>query len=142
MPITYDEKNVFAKILRGEAPCARIYEDETALAFMDIMPQTPGHVVIIPKFPARNLLDIPPAELAKFMPAVQKVAVAAKVAMEADGVAIMQFSEAASGQTVFHLHFHILPRWSGVPLKPPGGPIEDGETLAARARKIAAALTG
>lgn len=140
MSITYDEKNIFAKILRGEAPCARIYEDEIALAFLDIMPRTPGHAVVIPKFPARNLLDIPPAELARFIPAVQKVAIAAKAAMEAEGVAIMQFSEAASGQTVFHLHFHILPHWSGVPLKPPGGPIENSETLVARAAKIAAAL--
>lgn len=141
MSIAYDANNIFAKILRGEAPCARIYEDEAALAFLDIMPRTPGHAVVIPKFPARNLLDIPPAELARFIPAVQKVAIAAKTAMQAEGVAIMQFSEPASGQTVFHLHFHILPHWAGVPLKPPGGPIEERETLAARAAKIAAALT-
>jgi histidine triad (HIT) family protein len=140
MSFTYDDKNVFAKILRGEAPCARIYEDEIALAFMDIMPRTPGHAVVIPKFAARNLLDIPPAELARFIPVVQKVAIAAKAAMGAEGVAIMQFSEAASGQTVFHLHFHILPHWADTPLKPPGGPIEKSEVLAAHAAKIAAAL--
>jgi histidine triad (HIT) family protein len=140
MSAAYELNNIFAKILRGEAPCVRIYEDEVALAFMDIMPRTPGHAVVIPKFPARNLLDMPAAELASFIPAVQKVAIAAKAGLAADGVAIMQFSEAASGQTVFHLHFHILPHWAGVPLQPPGGPIEKSEALAAHAAKIAAAL--
>ncbi|MGA2044131.1 MAG: HIT family protein [Roseiarcus sp.] len=140
MSPAYDPDNVFAKILRGAAPCARVYEDERALAFMDIMPRAPGHVLVIPKTPARNLLDIPPAALAQFMPAVQKVARAVKAAMAADGLSIMQFNESAGGQVVFHLHFHILPRWTGVALGPPGGPMENSETLASNAARIAAAL--
>jgi histidine triad (HIT) family protein len=140
MPPAYDPDNIFAKILRGEAPCTRVYEDEFALAFMDIMPRAEGHVLVIPKIPARNILDMPPAELARFMPSVRKVAIAVKAAMAADGLSIMQFNEAAGGQVVFHLHFHVLPRWAGVELRPPGGPIEKSEKLAPAAAKIAAAL--
>ena len=140
MPPVYDPDNIFAKILRGEAPCVRVYEDERALAFMDIMPRAQGHVLVIPKSPARNILDIPPDDLARFMPTVQKVAKAVQAAMAADGLSIMQFNESAGGQVVFHLHFHILPRWEGVALRPPGGPIEKSETLAVDAAKIAAAL--
>jgi histidine triad (HIT) family protein len=136
----YDPNNIFAKILRGEAPCTRVYEDEVSLAFMDIMPRAEGHLLVIPKAPARNILDLPPAELARFMPSVQKLAKAAKAAMAADGLSIMQFNEAAGGQVVFHLHFHILPRWAGVELRPPAGPIENSDKLAANATKIAAAL--
>jgi histidine triad (HIT) family protein len=136
----YDPNNIFAKILRGEAPCTRVHEDEVSLAFMDIMPRAEGHLLVIPKAPARNILDLPPAELARFMPSVQKLAKAAKAAMAADGLSIMQFNEAAGGQVVFHLHFHILPRWAGVELRPPAGPIENSEKLAANATKIAAAL--
>jgi histidine triad (HIT) family protein len=137
----YDSSNIFAKILRGEAPCTRVYEDDVALAFMDIMPRAEGHLLVIPKTPARNILDMPPAEFARFMPSVQKIAKAAKIAMAADGLSIMQFNEAAGGQVVFHLHFHILPRWTGVELRPPGGAIEKNEKLTANAAKIAAALT-
>jgi len=140
MSPAYDPDNVFAKILRGAAPCARVYEDERALAFMDIMPRAPGHVLVIPKTPARNLLDIAPDALAQFMPAVQKVARAAKAAMAADGLSIMQFNESAGGQVVFHLHFHILPRWAGVQLRPPGGPIASADQLEPAAAKIRAAL--
>jgi histidine triad (HIT) family protein len=140
MSPAYDSNNIFAKILRGEAPCARVCEDDHSLAFMDIMPRAPGHVLVIPKVPARNMLDMPAGALALFMPSVQKIAIAAKVAMGADGLSILQFNESAGGQVVFHLHFHILPRWSGVELRPPGGPIENSETLAAAAAKIAAAL--
>ena len=136
----YDSNNIFAKILRGEAPCAKVCEDEVSLAFMDIMPRTPGHLLVIPKTPARNFLDMPPRQLALFMPSVQKVAVAARVALAADGLTVLQFNESAGGQVVFHLHFHILPRWTGVELRPPGGPVEKSETLAAIAAKIAAAL--
>src|SRR5262245_32041105 len=99
----YDPNNIFAKILRGEAPCTRVYEDEFAFAFMDIMPRADGHVLVIPKTPARTLLDIEPADLSRFMPAVQKVAKAAQTAMAAEGLSIMQFNEAAGGQVVFHL---------------------------------------
>jgi histidine triad (HIT) family protein len=141
MQPNYDPSNIFAKILRGEAPCARVYEDEVALAFMDIMPRAEGHLLVIPKATARNLLDLPPSDLARFMPSVQKVAKAAKRAMQADGLSIMQFNESAGGQVVFHLHFHILPRWTGVELRPPAGPMEKQEILAANAARIAAALT-
>jgi histidine triad (HIT) family protein len=139
-PTAYDSNNIFAKILRGEAPCTRVYEDARALAFMDIMPRAEGHTLVIPKYAARTILDMPPDELALFIPSVQKVAQAAKSALAADGLSIMQFNESAGGQVVFHLHFHILPRWSGVDLRPPGGPIAKAETLAATAAKIAAAL--
>jgi histidine triad (HIT) family protein len=140
MPSAYDSNNIFAKILRGEAPCVRVYEDDVALAFMDIMPRAKGHLLVIPKAPARNILDMPPEAFARFMPSVQKVAKAAKIAMGADGLSIMQFNETAGGQVVFHLHFHILPRWTGVELLPPAGPIEKKDILAADAAKIASAL--
>jgi histidine triad (HIT) family protein len=140
MPPAYDPSNIFAKILRGEAPCVRVYEDDVALAFMDIMPRAEGHLLVIPKAAARNILDLAPSDLARFMPSVQKVARAAKLAMAADGLSIMQFNEAAGGQVVFHLHFHILPRWTGVELRPPAGPIEKQEVLAANAAKIAVAI--
>jgi histidine triad (HIT) family protein len=136
----YDPNNIFAKILRGEAPCVRIYEDAWALAFMDIMPRAEGHALVIPKHAARNILDMPADALALFMPSVQKVAKAATAAMAADGLSIMQFNESAGGQVVFHLHFHILPRWSGVDLRPPGGPIANAEALAVTAARIAAAV--
>jgi histidine triad (HIT) family protein len=142
MSPAYDPNNIFAKILRGEAPCTRVYEDDCALAFMDIMPRADGHVLVIPKFPARNILDVPPRELVRFMPAVQRIAIAAKAAMAAEGLSIMQFNESAGGQVVFHLHFHILPRWAGVELRPAGGPIEKSGVLAANGAKIAAALNG
>lgn len=140
MPTPYDSNNIFAKILRGEAPCIRVYEDDVALAFMDIMPRSKGHLLVIPKAPARNVLDMAPEQFARFMPSVQKLAKAAMLAMEADGLSIMQFNEAAGGQVVFHLHFHILPRWTGIDLLPPAGPIEKSEILSANAAKIASAL--
>ncbi len=140
MPPAYDPNNIFAKILRGEAPCTRVYEDDRSLSFMDIMPRADGHVLVIPKAPARNILDMPSEELAAFMPSVQKVAKAVKSATAAEGLSIMQFNESAGGQVVFHLHFHILPRWGGVELRPPGGAIAKAEALAATAAKIAAAI--
>ncbi len=136
----YDSHNIFAKILRGEASCVRVAEDDVSLAFMDIMPRADGHVLIVPKTPARNLLDIAPAELARFMPAVQRVALAVKAGMAADGIVVQQFNESAGGQIVFHLHFHVLPRWSGVALRPPGGPIVPADQLEVHAAKIRAAL--
>src|SRR6478609_1386606 len=104
--MSYDDNNIFAKILRGEIPCHRVYEDADTLAFMDVMPQSPGHLLVIPKTPSRNVLDADPAVLSKLMPIVQKLAKAAKDAFEADGITITQFNEASAGQTVFHLHFH------------------------------------
>ena len=140
MSQTYDPANIFAKILRGEAPCVRVVEDDVSLAFMDIMPRADGHILVLPKTPARNLLDIPPAALARFIPSVQRVAVAVKKAMAADGITIHQFNESAGGQLIFHLHFHVLPRWLGVALRPPGGEVAPTERLAAQAAKIRAAL--
>lgn len=136
----YDQNNIFAKILKGEIPSVKLYEDDDTLAFMDVMPQATGHLLVIPKVGSRNLLDADPAVLAKLIPVVQKLAVAAKEAFEADGVFVAQFNEAAAGQTVYHLHFHVIPRHEGVPLKPHSGKMEDIEVLKANAEKIKAAL--
>ena len=136
----YDDQNIFAKILRGEVPCHKVFEDDMALAFMDVMPQGDGHVLVVPKQPARNMLDMPPDALAAVMPRVQKVGAAVKKAFAADGLTLIQFNEPASGQTVFHLHFHLIPRFEGVALKPHAGAMADGAVLKAHAAKIAAAL--
>lgn len=137
----YDQNNIFAKILRSEAPCVKVYEDEASLAFMDVMPRAEGHTLIVPKVPARNIFDISPKDLAGFMPSVQKVARAVKTGMEAEGLSIQQFNEEAGGQVVFHLHFHLLPRWRGVALRPPGGPFQSAEALHPHAERIIAALS-
>jgi histidine triad (HIT) family protein len=136
----YDRDNIFAKILRGEVPSHRVHEDEHSVAFMDIMPRTRGHTLVIPRVAARNILDVPEDALSHTILAVQRVARAAKQAFEADGITLSQFSEAAGGQVVFHLHFHILPRHSGVPLLAPHTNMEAHETLAANAAKLRAAL--
>jgi histidine triad (HIT) family protein len=136
---TYDDQNVFAKILRGELPCHKIYEDDRTIAFMDIMPRVDGHALVIPKAASRNLLDADPADLQHVIAVVQKVAKAAKSAFEADGIALWQFSEAPAGQVVFHTHFHILPRTEGVDLRPPGQ-MGDQTIVAAHAEKLRAAI--
>lgn len=136
----YDSNNIFAKILKGEIPSYRVYEDEHTVAFMDVMPQSPGHTLVAPKSPSRNMLDADPAALQHAITVVQKVAVAVQEAFDADGVYIAQFNEPAAGQTVFHLHFHIIPRHEGVALKPHSGKMEDGAVLADNARKIIEAL--
>ena len=136
----YDSQNIFAKILRGEIPSHRVYEDEHAVAIMDVMPQAPGHVLVLPKAPSRNLLDADPAVLAHVIPVVQKLAMAVQEAFDADGIHIAQFNEAAAGQTVYHLHFHIIPRHEGAGLRPHSGKMEDGAVLAAQAQQIIAAL--
>lgn len=140
MTSTYDDSNIFAKILRGEIPCHKVYETDDVLAFMDVMPQADGHVLVVPKAAARNLLDADPASLPALIAAVQKVAIAARDAFEADGVTIMQFNEAPAGQSVFHLHFHVIPRKTDMGLHPHGGGMADGEVLAAHARTLRAAL--
>lgn len=140
MSATYDDNNIFAKILRGEIPSFKVYEDDDTLAFMDVMPQSPGHTLVIPKAPSRNLLDADPAVLSKTIPVVQKIAVAARKAFAADGIQLVQFNEPASGQTVYHLHFHIIPRFEGVALKPHTGKMEDMDVLKANAEKLKAAL--
>ena len=138
--MTYDTANIFAKILRGEIPCHKIHEDEDVLAFMDIMPRSSGHCLVISKAPARNLLDIDPAALAKVIVQVQRVAKAAMIAFGAEGITLQQFSEPAGGQEVFHIHFHILPRWEGVRLQSHPAPKADMALLAEQAAKLRAAL--
>ena len=135
----YDDQNIFAKILRGEIPNFTVYEDDDTLCLMDIMPRTQGHCLVIPKTPCRNLLDATPAQLAACLATAQKVATAAKKAFEADGIPLWQFSEAAGGQEVFHLHFHIHPRHAGVPITGPGV-MGDMDQIKANAEKIKAAL--
>lgn len=136
----YDPDNIFAKILRGEIPSTRVYEDDDTLAFMDIMPRTDGHLLVIPKTPCRNVLDASPQDLTAVIITVQKMAQAAKAAFDADGVTIQQFNEAAGGQEVFHLHFHVLPRQDGVPMRPPGQ-MGDFDQIAEHAGMIKAALS-
>ena len=140
--MTYDRNNVFAKVLRGELPSHTIYEDEDTLAFLDIMPRSDGHVLVITKEEARDLFDVSPEALAKLMAVVQKLAPKIKNAMGADGVLIAQFNGAAAGQTVFHLHVHIIPREEGVELKPHAGKMADKAALAATAEKIRKKLEG
>ncbi|WHT42413.1 HIT family protein [Ochrobactrum sp. SSR] len=140
MSATYDDNNIFAKILRGEIPSTRVYETDDVVAFMDVMPQGTGHTLVVPKAPSRNLLDAKPETLAVVIAAVQKIAQAVKKAFNADGVTVMQFNEPASGQTVYHLHFHVIPRFEGVALKPHTGQMEDAAVLSANAEKIRAAL--
>ena len=134
--MAYDENNVFAKVLRGEIPCHKIYEDEDTLAFLDIMPRTEGHALVITKENARDLFDVSPKALAKLMAVAQKLAPQIKDAVGADGVLIQQFNGAAAGQTVFHLHVHIIPRKEGEALKPHAGKMADQVALAATAEKI------
>jgi histidine triad (HIT) family protein len=142
MSAAYDNGNIFAKILRGEIPSHRVYEDADVVAFMDVMPQASGHTLVVPKAPSRNLLDADPTVLAKVLPVVQKIAQAAKTAFAADGITVIQFNEAPAGQTVFHLHFHVIPRHEGVALKTQARGMEDGAVLAQNAAKLKAALTG
>jgi histidine triad (HIT) family protein len=137
----YDPDNIFAKILRGEMPCIRVYEDERTLAFMDIMPRVDGHVLVIPKSPARTLMDAAPEDLAAVFQTVQRLAGATTRAMAADGVTIQQFNEAAGGQMVFHMHVHVLPRHDGVALRPHTGAMAAADVLEGIAARIRTALS-
>ena len=134
--VAYDPDNIFAKILKGEIPCHKIYEDEDTLAFLDIMPRTEGHALVITKEKAADLYGISPEGLGKLMAVVQTLAPKIKHAVDADGVLIQQFNGAAAGQTVFHLHVHIVPIKEGVPVKPHAGDMADPDDLAATAEKI------
>ena len=136
----YDPNNIFAKILRGELPCYKVYEDDKALAFLDIMPRAPGHSLVLPKAPARNILDVPADVLGHVAMVAQKVAKAGMKAFNADGITIQQFNEGAGGQVVFHLHIHVIPRKQGVAMKPPAAEKEKPDVLADHAKKIAAAI--
>jgi histidine triad (HIT) family protein len=136
----YDSNNIFAKIIRGELPCYKVYEDDRALVFLDIMPRAPGHALVIPKSAARNLLDVAPDDLAHVARIAQKVAKAGLQAFGGDGVTVQQFNESAGGQVVFHLHVHVIPRKEGVALKPPATEKAKPEILAEQAKKLAAAM--
>lgn len=136
----YDPSNIFSKIIKGEIPSHKVYEDADVLVMMDIFPQSKGHVLIIPKAASRNLLDADPEVLARTMPQVQRVARAAQKALNPDGIRVVQFNEAPAGQSVFHLHFHVIPIYEGVELGRHGQGKADDAELAAQARAIAAAL--
>jgi histidine triad (HIT) family protein len=137
---SYDPNNIFAKILRGELPSYKVYEDDKTFAFLDIMPRAPGHTLVLPKTAARNILDANADDLAYVIRSAQKVAKAAMTAFGADGVTIQQFNEGAGGQVVFHLHVHVIPRKQGVPMKPPASEKEKPEVLAEHAKTLAAAI--
>jgi histidine triad (HIT) family protein len=141
-PMAYDQSNIFAKILRGELPAYKVYEDDRAFAFLDIMPRAPGHTLVLPKSPARNILDVDPDDLAHVHKVAQKIAKAAMAAFNADGITVQQFNEPAGGQVVFHLHVHVIPRHQAVAMKPPASEKEKPELLAEHAAKLKAALGG
>lgn len=138
----YDPKNVFAAILKGQLPSHKVYEDELTYAFMDIMPRADGHVLVIPRAPSRNILDMEPEDLAAVARTIKKVAMAAKDTFKADGITIMQANEPAGGQVVFHTHFHVLPRWNGVALRPAAQEVAAPDVLAAQAEQLRKALEG
>lgn len=136
----YDPNNIFAKILRGELPAYRVYEDDKALSFLDIMPRAPGHTLVIPKAPARTFLDVPPDDLSQVIKVAQKVARACMKVFAADGLTLQQFNEPAAGQVVYHLHFHVIPRKNGIAMKPPASEMADPKVLAEQAALLSAAL--
>lgn len=139
--MSYDNDNIFAKILRGEIPSEKLYEDDETYVFMDIMPRADGHCLVIPKTPCRNMLDASDAQLAACLKTVRRMGHAVMAAFDAGGVTIQQFNEAVGGQEVFHLHYHVLPRHEGVKMRPPGK-MEDMAVLKENAGKIRAALAG
>lgn len=139
---TYDDGNIFAKILRGEAPAAKVFEDGDVLAFMDVFPQARGHTLVIPKHSqARNLLEVEPQVLGPLMLGVQRVTRAVRAALNPDGIVVTQFNGALAGQTIYHLHFHIIPRWEGVAMgRHASGGMADPAELKALAEQIAAKI--
>ena len=139
--MAYDDQNIFAKIIRREIPCHRIYEDEHTFAFMDIMPQAEGHSLVLPKAPSRNLFDADPNVFTPLMTTVQKIARASQKAFKSDGILIMQFNEPGAGQTVFHLHVHVIPRKEGMPLKSHSREMADPAVLAQQAEMIRGELS-
>ncbi len=138
----YDRDNIFARILRGELPCHKVYEDDKALAFLDIMPRAPGHTLVLPKSAARNILDVDPEDLAHVIKVAQRIARVSTQVLGADGITVQQFNESAGGQVVFHLHVHVIPRKAGVALKPPASEKESPDVLAEQARSLMKALAG
>ena len=139
--MAYDTNNIFAKILRGEIPAVKVYEDDATLAFMDVMPQAPGHTLVIPKSPAEDLFDLDIDVGKNVLRTTQLVARAVKIALNADGIVLSQFNGPAAGQTVFHFHMHIVPRFENVPLRRHTGDMENPEVLEEQAKKIRAALS-
>jgi len=137
---SYDNNNIFAKILRGEMPCYKIYEDDHTFAFMDIMPRGEGHCLVIPKNPVRTIVDADTETLERVAVTVKKIGMAAIAAFSADGLTIQQFNEAAGGQMVFHYHVHLIPRFDGIKMRPHSGEMEEPEVLEANAAKLRAAL--
>lgn len=140
--MAYDPGNIFAMILRGDIPAHKIYEDERVLAFLDIMPRAAGHALVIPKAPARNLLDVEPGDLAAVMAVAQRVAQAQMQVFDAEGITVTQHNEKAGGQEVFHLHVHVIPRHAGIDLRPPLSYKEAPGVLAQQAAQLKAALKG
>ncbi len=138
--MAYDPDNVFARILRGEIPAHKVHEDAHTLAFMDVMPQSPGHALVIPKFEAENLFELAPESLAATILTTQRVARAVKKAFDPPGVLIAQLNGLGAGQSVFHIHFHIIPRFEGLDLKLHARELADPKVLAQQAEKIRAAL--
>ena len=136
----YDDTNVFAKIIRGELPAFKVFEDERALAFMDAMPQSEGHTLVVPKVRARNFFDIEPDALAELIKATQHVARGVQKAFSPGGMRIIQFNEAVAGQTVFHIHFHIIPCYEGVSLRTHNRDWADKALLAQHAERVRQAL--
>ena len=138
--MAYDTNNIFAKILRGEIPCVKVFENAQTLAFMDVMPESEGHVLVIPKEAAENVLDLSADGMAAMMATTQKIARAVDKALSPDGILLKQYNGAAAGQSVFHIHFHIVPRWEGVPMAPHGKVMVQAATLEPIAAKIRSAL--
>ena len=138
--MAYDNNNIFAKILRGEIPAVKVFEDSKTLAFMDVMPEADGHVLVIPKEPAEDMLSVSPDGLAAMMATVQRVAKATDKALAPGGILIKQYNRAAAGQSVFHIHFHIVPRWEGLAVAPHGKAMVDAARLEPIAAKIRSAL--
>jgi len=136
----YDTDNIFAKILRGEMPCVKVYEDDNILSFMDVFPQSEGHTLVIPKAPSRNLLETNAKDIGRLFGAVQRITKAVETALKPDGITVTQFNGAPAGQTVFHTHVHIIPRYDGKALGAHGGGMADMDELKALAEKISAAL--
>jgi histidine triad (HIT) family protein len=136
----YDPNNIFAKILRGEIPSVKVYEDPKTLAFMDVMPEAEGHVLVVPKEAAEDILDLSAEGLAAMMATTQKIAKAVDKALQPDGILLKQYNRAAAGQSIFHVHFHIVPRWEGVPIAPHGKVMVQPAVLEPIAAKIRSEL--
>jgi len=136
----YDNNNIFAKILRGEIPSVKVYEDAKTLAFMDVMPEAEGHVLVVPKGAAEDILDLSAEGLTAMMATTQKIAKAVDKALQPDGILLKQYNRAAAGQSIFHVHFHIVPRWEGVPMAPHGKVMVQPAVLEPIAAKIRSEL--